>query len=244
LDQRKRTRATRAKAEKRREKRIEVEENKLMGKFPGAGKSFRIESDFHFPTVAKATAVKALGYTPAHLRRSSESVPDSLDSRTMSPQFDIQGAEKEKNVEYDDPVLALPGTHVSFSSQEEASSGGVSFAKMLREGVAKPSKPLSTVSKSETFPGLLSLKVTTRMRKPAHSDSEPELEDYVPYVPPPKQSIGDALAQALEQACTVDATSGKNDAPTNSGIQASGKKKSKKMKGRKISLFSAARPNI
>ena len=115
---------------------------------------------------------------------------------------------------------------------------------MLREGVAKPSKPLSTVSKSETFPGLLSLKVTTRMRKPAHSDSEPELEDYVPYVPPPKQSIGDALAQALEQACTVDATSGENDAPTNSGIQASGKKKSKKMKGRKISLFSAARPNI
>merc|ERR1712038_1491910 len=54
LEQRKRKRLQRAKAEKRREKRILVEENKLMGKFPGMPKSIRVESEFHFPVVGSS----------------------------------------------------------------------------------------------------------------------------------------------------------------------------------------------
>jgi hypothetical protein len=80
-----------------------------------------------------------------------------------------------------------------------------------------------------------------RNRRLAHTDSEPEHEDYVP--PPPQQTIGDALAQAL-QACTFDLTTESNETNANSGAQNSGKKKGKKMKGKKISLFAAARPNI
>merc|ERR1711994_1070433 len=58
LEQRKRKRLQRAKAEKRREKRILVEENKLMGKFPGMPRSIRIESDFHFPMVGITSGEK------------------------------------------------------------------------------------------------------------------------------------------------------------------------------------------
>ena len=113
---------------------------------------------------------------------------------------------------------------------------------MLREGVAKPSKQICTLSKSDTFPGMLSLCPTMRLRKSAHSDSEPELEENAPYVAPPQQSIGDAIAQALEQACSLEPTTGNNETSNNS--HASGKKKGKKLKGKKISLFAAARPNI
>merc|ERR1719322_1800476 len=53
LDARHLRRRKRARDEKRRKKRIQVEENKLMGKFPGA--KIRIESDFHFPAMGETS---------------------------------------------------------------------------------------------------------------------------------------------------------------------------------------------
>jgi hypothetical protein len=143
--------------------------------------------------------------------------------------------------EYGHSELTLPPYQEISAKQPEPSSSGMSFAKMLREGAAKQSTQVPTISKSETFPGLLSLYPTPKLRKATHSDSEPELEDYVP--PPPKQSLGDALAQALEQACTVDAATNKTNEPDRT-IATSGKKKGKKMKGKKILLSSGARPNL
>merc|ERR1712062_82607 len=116
------------------------------------------------------------------------------------------------------------------------------MGKMLRQSAVKATKPDCTVSKSETFPGLLSLYPKMKQPKNVHSDSEPEVEGYVP--PPPKQSIGDALAQALEQACTLDNSNVVNEGSTNAEGQASGKKKGKKMKGKKILLSSGARPHL
>merc|ERR1712038_1811293 len=118
---------------------------------------------------------------------------------------------------------------------------GMSFAKMLRTSTAKPSQPECSVIKSETFPGLLSLYPKLKQSKNVHSDSEPEVEGYVP--PPPKQSIGDALAQALEQACTLDNSNVANES-TNAEGQASGKKKGKRMKGKKILLSSGASSSL
>ena len=77
--------------------------------------------------------------------------------------------------------------------------------------------------RSETFPAAL-------VRPRQGSESEPE--DYVP--PPPSQSIGDALASALANASITEA-----DAANSS------KKKGKKVKGKKIDLFSGpARPRL
>merc|ERR1712012_838199 len=105
------------------------------------------------------------------------------------------------------------------------------FAKMLRSSAAKPNITACSVNKSETFPGLLSLYPKLKQPKNVHSDSEPELEGYVP--PPPKHSIGDALAQALEQACTLESNSAGNNV-SNPEIGTNGKKKGKKMKGKKM----------
>merc|ERR1719220_1797041 len=102
------------------------------------------------------------------------------------------------------------------ASQELVSNdGSFSFAKMLKQGVSKPSSFAPETPKSSA-----SLNVAPpKPRK--NDDSEPEPEDYVP--PPPKASLGDALAQAFEHA----KSSGNSvAAPENSG----GKKSSKKGK--------------
>ena len=102
---------------------------------------------------------------------------------------------------------------------------------MLKQGVAKPS---TYVRRSETFPSL-----STTGHNPKTEDSEPEPEDYVP--PPPKASLGDALAHAFAQAVTVAPTADLPDQPKSVG---GGKKNKKKMKGQKISLTASARPLI
>merc|ERR1712228_848848 len=170
---------------RRREKRIAVEENKLMGKFPGLPKSLRIESDFHFPMVGITSGEKI--NNSFGMRSSSESIGDSGSSRNASPRFNQSLNTEHEMKEYGNSALALPPYQEISANQPETSSAGMSFAKMLREGAAKPSTQTPTISKSETFPGLLSLYPTAKLRKATHSDSEPELEDYVP--PPPQQSL-------------------------------------------------------
>merc|ERR1712083_1296423 len=79
------------------------------------------------------------------------------------------------------------------ASQELVSNdGSFSFAKMLKQGVSKPSSYAPETSKSSANLNVASPKP----RK--NDDSEPEPEDYVP--PPPKASLGDVFAQALEHA--------------------------------------------
>lgn len=100
----------------------------------------------------------------------------------------------------------------------QASGGGsssVSFAKMLREGIARPTRMISVRPSEAQF--------TPSQQRPRHiSGEESEPEDYIP--PPPKANIGDVLAQALEMS-TIQESS----APSQ-------KKKGKKLKGKSISL--------
>jgi hypothetical protein len=68
LDNRRKKRVKRAKEEKRRDKRIQIENNKLLGKYPEA--KLRIESEYHFPDVNRSSFSSAFSPNP---RRSSES---------------------------------------------------------------------------------------------------------------------------------------------------------------------------
>ena len=96
------------------------------------------------------------------------------------------------------------------------------------QGAAKPSTyaPLKSAA---------ILSVAPQPRK--NDDSEPEPEDYVP--PPPKASLGDALAQAFVQAKTGNGNSAAANKPE---VAKKSGKKGKKMKGQKISLTGSARP--
>ena len=127
LDQRKRKRAQRARAERRREKRILVEENKLMGKFPGLPKSLRIESDFHFPAVGNKSA-NIFSPNPCHSNGSEV----SGDSRNSSPHFNTRDVIEpgNTNVSSDNSYgLAIASNS---NSHGEAHLEGMSFAKVCR----------------------------------------------------------------------------------------------------------------
>ena len=119
LEQRKRKRLQRAKAEKRREKRILVEENKLMGKFPGMPKSIRVESEFHFPVVGSS---KTNDFT-SDLYHVYDSAA-SADSRNSSPRFDIENGNAVDEINANT-------TASSSHSQVEEKSEGMSFAKVI-----------------------------------------------------------------------------------------------------------------
>merc|ERR1711956_107372 len=105
------------------------------------------------------------------------------------------------------------------NSGQDANDGSFSFAKMLKQGASKPSTyaPLKSAA---------ILGVVPQPRK--NDDSEPEPEDYVP--PPPKASLGDALAQAFVQAKTGNGNSAAANKPE---VAKKSGKKGKKMKGSK-----------
>lgn len=114
------------------------------------------------------------------------------------------------------------------NSGQDANDGSFSFAKMLKQGAAKPS----------TYAPLKSAAILSVVPQPRkNDDSEPEPEDYVP--PPPKASLGDALAQAFVQAKTGNGNSAAANKPE---VAKKSGKKGKKMKGQKISLTGSARP--
>lgn len=110
LDVRRRRRARRMRDEKRREKRIEVETNKLMGKYPGA--KLRIESNFHFPDFGAAERSSSSASNNNNNLRSTESLSST------SP---------------------MPEASEVFSTSQDNSSSVPSFANMLRQGASKPS---------------------------------------------------------------------------------------------------------
>ena len=128
IEKRRKSRAQRARAEKRREKRIAVEENKLMGKFPGLPKSLRIESDFHFPMVGITSGEKI--NNSFGMRSSSESIEDSGSSRNASPRFNQSQIIEHEMKEYGHSELTLPPYQEIAAKQPEPSSSGMSFAKV------------------------------------------------------------------------------------------------------------------
>ncbi len=175
-DARHRRRQRRARDERRREKKIQLEQNKLLGQFPG--RTMRIESEFHFPKVGSSSSLLA---TKPSSRLSSESL-DSNPPLSTSPSHNVST----------DPVVVTPGTLVA------PLDNVTSFAKMVRmapKPSASSTQQQQQLRRSETFPTAIT---GGEVRRGHQSDSEPEPEDYVP--PPPQATIGDTLALALERA--------------------------------------------
>ncbi|TRY69969.1 hypothetical protein TCAL_02333 [Tigriopus californicus] len=173
IESRRRKRARRARDEKRREKKIQLEEDKLLGKFPGA--KLRIESEFHFPEVGRGPALLDIEHPTLNESFASSRSTESLDSVEGNVGLASQGVQWGRPRPVDETI-------------HESAPASKSFATMLRRGAPNHS---SALKRSETFPTPVAPRPTN------HSDSEPEPEGYVP--PPPQAKLGDSLAQALEQ---------------------------------------------
>lgn len=213
LEIRKRRRMRRARDERRREKRINEEENKRWGRFPTPHIS--IDSHQQFPSCGfelentgssiPESATSSLSSSPAHTFDEFASVSSTLENVCLDenplPEFS-----------------ASPGTQ---------NTSGPSFAQMLRDGKTKPMCGWPSVSNEKRKPKELASLPYGKQR--TNSDSEPDHEGYVPS----KQNFGDAIAQAMERAAAAAAaTSSKDDLHDDPG--SSGKKKKKQKQKQKL----------
>ncbi|XP_059359303.1 RING finger protein 10 [Carassius carassius] len=169
LEKRKRLRQKKARDEKRREKRIEIEENRKHGKYPEV--HIGLENLQHFP---------AFGSPPQS--GSQVQLPEFL----LGPPSPLSGSPSADDVMF--PNLSEHSPSLSVASVEE-DSHCMSFAQMLKDGKARvDAGPKTTPNKADMF-----------LAPPqADSDGESDGSDRVP-VPSFQNSFSQAFEQALSQ---------------------------------------------
>ncbi|XP_067269428.1 RING finger protein 10 isoform X1 [Pseudorasbora parva] len=169
LEKRKRLRQKKARDEKRREKRIEIEENRKQGKYPEV--HIGLENLQHFP---------AFGSPPQS--GSQMQLPEFL----LGPPSPLSSSPSSDGVMF--PNLTERSPSLSVTSVEE-DSHCMSFAQMLKDGKARvDAGPKSIPQKADMF-----------LAPPmADSDGESDGSDRVP-VPSFQNSFSQAFEQALSQ---------------------------------------------
>ncbi|XP_022257413.1 RING finger protein 10-like isoform X2 [Limulus polyphemus] len=171
---RRRLRSRKAQQEKNREKYIEIEERKKLGKCPGA--RYHLDSLHHFPTW---TGPENFNLEIQHLTDIPPSRPEeeSISSETSSTTDLVSTAASDS-----------PQIHSFSSSEDNATVRPTSFAEMLRESKSKHDHWGQPVKQQGKQTASYDIKV-----KEASSAEE----DYVP-VPEYHQSFSDAFQAALD----------------------------------------------
>ncbi|XP_072290135.1 E3 ubiquitin-protein ligase RNF10 [Eucyclogobius newberryi] len=167
LEKRKRLRQKKARDEKRREKRIEMEENKKQGKYPEV--HIGLENPHHFP---------AFGSPPYN--------SSSLDQHdfTVAPPSPLSSSPPTDGMVFPNLVGQSPSSPVVGSVEED--SHCMSFAQMLRDGKAR----------IDSGPRITSKKDALLAPPAADSDGESDNSDRVP-VPSFQNSFSQAFEKAL-----------------------------------------------
>lgn len=167
LEKRKRLRQKKARDEKRREKRIEIEENKKQGKYPEV--HIGLENLHHFP---------AFGSPPYN------SSPPVQPDFTFAPASPLGCSPPPDGAVFPSLTGQSPSSPVVGSVEED--SHCMSFAQMLRDGKARVDSGHRIAPKKDT---LLAPPV-------ADSDGESDNSDRVP-VPSFQNSFSQAIEKAL-----------------------------------------------
>lgn len=225
VETRRRKRNKRSREERRIEKRVQVEEDKMMGRSRGAGPHFKIESQKLFPTFIADSAPIAL--------------PGEIEGFVAEAKAPTERSES-------------PNTDSLYGSSADTTGSGMSFAKMIKEGQTAVSHSTSDPSdlKGVSWPSLGGggavghSQAWGQMRKCNTIDSigrprretecsEDGSEDGAP--PPDfRNAFSDAITQAMNAAKAAPA-SNKNDQES---IKGGNGKKGKKKK-QKLVLFSS-----
>nr|XP_056715811.1 RING finger protein 10 [Euleptes europaea] len=179
IEKRKRLRQKKARDERRRERRIELEENKKQGRYPEV--RIALENLQQFPAFSSSeepcgTENQSCAL-PSLLSRSPVSQPESLTPLS--------------------PTASLGSPSLCVGSLEEESPFP-SFAQMLRAGKAKPETWLKTIPKKEE-------NATLAPPAPGDSDGESDNSDRIP-VPSFQNSFSQAMEAAflkLDQPSTA-----------------------------------------
>lgn len=207
LDSRRRKRARKQREERRRERRIAAEEMRLMGRFPGP--MVRIESAYHYPQLGQQPPAEA-AIQERHRRGAASPTADESTEGSVG--------------------LASPDLGTSPCSTAGGMASGPSFAKIIRDGVARSGNRPVLAPRSVLEEVGMQQQQMSRVRRQSEDG-----DDDISAPPPPTASLGDALAAALARAETRQP----------SGATGNNKKKGKKGRGCAVLLSGGpARPRL
>jgi len=219
VEARRRKRNKRSREERRIEKRVQVEEDRMMGRSRGAGPHFKIESKKLFPNFIPESAAAALPEESVGVQM----VVNSQSERSESPSTDSM-----------------------YGSSADTTGSGMSFAKMIKEGQSHVSHSTSDPSdiKGVSWPSLGGGGVINRpqawgqMKKSSTVEnvgrprretecSEDGSEDGAP--PPDfRNAFSDAITRAMDAATVKAQAQNGNKEGNKSGNGKKGKKKKQK----------------
>lgn len=171
LEKRKRLRQKKARDEKRREKRIEMEENRKQGKYPEV--HIGLENLQQFPAFGSPQ------YSP-------QAIPPEF---LLGPPSPLSSSPSSDGVMF--PNLSEHSPSVSVATSVEEDSHCMSFAQMLKDGKARVDAGPKTTPKKACGDMFLA-------PPPADSDGESDGSDRVP-VPNFQNSFSQAFEAALSQ---------------------------------------------
>ncbi|KAF7276133.1 hypothetical protein GWI33_010890 [Rhynchophorus ferrugineus] len=209
IDTRTKRRQRRAREEKRREIRIEAEENRKLGKYESP--DLHLDNRHQFPDVKEAHFMFPDFISASRPRTESEST------------FNLP-SETSNSAELTPDACSLASLSL------ESGYTGPSFASMLASEKKSSTQPAQrSTQSSSTAVKLINVTGSKLTTTPSHrvssrrfDDDNPDPDDYEP-VPDFNRSFGDSLAQAL-------ATVSIEDSGVNNGPSTTGKKKKKKSK--------------
>ncbi|XP_051509598.1 RING finger protein 10-like isoform X1 [Myxocyprinus asiaticus] len=169
LEKRKRLRQKKVRDEKRREKRIEMEENRKQGKYPEV--HIGLENLQQFPAFGSPPQYSPILQPPEFL---------------LGPPSPLSSSPSSEGIMF--PYLSEHSPSLSVASVVEEDSHCMSFAQMLKDGKARVDAGPKTTTKKEMFLAPPS----------ADSDGESDGSDRVP-VPSFQNSFSQAFEEALSQ---------------------------------------------
>lgn len=200
LEKRKRLRQKKARDEKRREKRIEIEENRKQGKYPEV--HIGLENLQHFPAFGSPPEYSPQVHPPEFM---------------LGPPSPLSSSPCSDGVMF--PNLSEHSPTVSVATSVEEDYHCMSFAQMLKDGKARVDAGPKTAPKKACTDMFLAPPV-------GDSDGESDTSDRVP-VPSFQNSFSQAFEAALSQ---LDHTSQTPAPTFSSPEEKGGKKKKKKQK--------------
>lgn len=227
VESRRRKRNKRSREERRIEKRVQVEEDRMMGRSRGAGPNFKIESQKLFPTFLADTAPQA---GPVEVGVVAEAMVAPIE-RSESPSTDsLYGSSADttgSGISFA-KMIKDGQTHVSHSASDPSDLKGVTWPSLGGVGAVGRSQAWGQMNKSSTVETIGRSRCETECSEDGSEDA----------APPPdfRNAFSDAITRAMN-AATVKAApaTNKNEQESNKG--GSGKK-GKKKKQKQV-LFSS-----
>jgi len=220
VEARRRKRNIRGREERRIEKRVQVEEDRMMGRSRGAGPHFKIESQKLFPTFITDSA--------------PPTVPEEAEGVLIGAKASSERSES-------------PSADSLYGSSADTTGSGMSFAKMIKEGASAVSHSTSdpsglkgvswpslggggAVSRPQAWGQVTKSSTLDNVGRPRRETecSEDGSEDGAP--PPDfRNAFSDAITRALDAATVKAQVKNENDQASNkSGNGKKGKKKKQK----------------